>query len=256
MPEVQADGQSVPRSPQPRQSGAPGYVDDGEDAIDRIEAAWGRERPDVDVSSVGIISRIWRIGRHLEQARKDRLAEHGTDRVTLDVLAMLRRSGSPFRMTAGELTHHSLISSGGVSQRLEKLERAGLVTRTIHSDDRRRIDVELTAAGVELIDSILADLMTHEAALLDGLDPCEQEDLRRILKRLLARFEPQTPDVATEFEAMNLSGDRPSPLSCAPVRPHAPAGRHRGRGHRRACGRLRCKSAGRRRRGSRAHRGR
>jgi DNA-binding MarR family transcriptional regulator len=184
-------GQSMPdaaRSPQI--DGA----DLGADAIDRIEDAWRRERPDVDVSSVGIISRIWRISRHLEQARKERLAEHGTDRVTLDVLAMLRRSGPPFRVTAGELTHHSLISSGGVSQRLEKLERAGLVTRHIHSEDRRRIDVELTPAGVTLIDSLLADLMAHEAGLLDALAPWEQEDLRRILKRLLARFEPVTPD--------------------------------------------------------------
>jgi DNA-binding MarR family transcriptional regulator len=114
--------------------------------------------------------------------------------VTLDVLAMLRRSGPPFRLTAGELTHHSLISSGGVSQRLEKLERVGLVTRHIHTEDRRRIDVQLTPAGVELIDSILADLMAHEAALLDILAPWEQEDLRRVLKRLLARFEPLSPD--------------------------------------------------------------
>ena len=168
----------------------------GPDAIDRIEDAWRRERPDVDVSSVGIISRIWRIGRHLEQARKERLAEHGTDRVTLDVLAMLRRSGPPFLMTAGELTQHSLISSGGVSQRLEKLERAGLVTRQIHGEDRRRIDVQLTSAGVELIDSLLADLMAHEAALLDVLVPGEQEDLRRNLKRLLARFEPLPEEIS------------------------------------------------------------
>jgi len=202
MPETQANGRSGPGLPRRHQSAAV-HHGDAEDAIDRIEAAWRRERPDVDVSSVGIVSRIWRISRHLEQARKERLAEHGTDRVTLDVLAMLRRSGPPFRMTAGELTHHSLISSGGVSQRLEKLERAGLVTRYIHSDDRRRIDVELTAAGVELIDSILADLMAHEAALLDGLDPYEQEDLRRILKRLLARFEPQVPDDAAGLEAIN-----------------------------------------------------
>ncbi len=185
---------SAPGPARSRQPGGIGEVSASEDAIDRIEAAWRRERPDVDVRSVGVVSRIWRISRHLEQARKERLAEHGTDRVTLDVLAMLRRSGPPFRLTAGELTHHSLISSGGVSQRLEKLERAGLVTRHIHTEDRRRIDVQLTPAGVELIDSILADLMAHEAGLLDILAPWEQEDLRRILKRLLARFEPLSPD--------------------------------------------------------------
>jgi DNA-binding MarR family transcriptional regulator len=194
------DGRPVPGTARSRQDGGASWADLGEDAIDRIEDAWRRERPDVNVSSVGIISRIWRIGRHLEQARKERLAEHGTDRVTLDVLAMLRRSGPPFRMTAGELTHHSLISSGGVSQRLEKLERAGLVTRHIHSEDRRRIDVALTPAGVELIDSILADLMAHEAALLDVLAPWEQEDLRRVLKLLLARFEPLTPGDAASLD--------------------------------------------------------
>jgi DNA-binding MarR family transcriptional regulator len=161
----------------------------GEDGIDRVEQAWRRERPDIDVSSVGIVSRIWRVGRHLERERKERLAELGTDRVTLDVLAMLRRSGPPYRRTAGELTHASLITSGGVSQRLDKLERAGMVTRHIHPEDRRRIDVELTPAGMQVVDSVLADLMEHESKLLDELSDADKEDLRRTLKRLLARFE-------------------------------------------------------------------
>jgi DNA-binding MarR family transcriptional regulator len=195
MRDARANGRPGPEPARNRRAARDDDADPGPDAIDRIEDAWRRERPDVDVSSVGIISRVWRISRHLEQARKERLAEHGTDRVTLDVLAMLRRSGPPFRMTAGELTHHSLISSGGVSQRLEKLERAGLLTRHIHSDDRRRIDVQLTQDGVELIDSILADLMAHEAALLDVLAPGEQDDLRRILKRLLARFEKDQDEI-------------------------------------------------------------
>lgn len=161
-------------------------IDDG---IDRVEKAWKRERPDLDVSSVGIVSRIWRVGRHLDRERKERLAELGTDRVTLDVLAMLRRSGEPYRRTAGELTHSSLITPGGVSQRLEKLEKAGHVTRHIHPDDRRRIDVQLTPAGMELIDAVLADLMDHENALVDVLSAAERRDLRRLLKILLAQFE-------------------------------------------------------------------
>ena len=97
--------------------------------------------------------------------------------------------GSPYRRTAGDLTRASLITSGGVSQRLDKLERAGLVTRHIHPEDRRRIDVELTAEGVQLVDSVLADLMEHESALLDELSDADKEHLRRTLKRLLARFE-------------------------------------------------------------------
>ena len=105
------------------------------------------------------------------------------------MLAMLRRSGPPFRRTAGELTRSALITSGGVSQRLAKLERAGLVRRQIHPEDRRRVDVELTRAGVRLVDRVLADLMEHESALLDELTDEEKDDLRRTLKRLLARFE-------------------------------------------------------------------
>lgn len=160
-----------------------------EDGIDRIEKAWNRERPDLDLTSVGIISRIWRVGRHLERERKERLAELGTDRVTLDVLAMLRRSGEPYRRTAGELTHSSLITPGGVSQRLDKLEKAGLISRHIHPEDRRRIEVQLTPAGMQLIDDVLADLMAHENTVIDVLEPADQDELRRLLKILLARFE-------------------------------------------------------------------
>lgn len=171
-------------------SGAPAF----EDSIDRVEAAWRHERPDIDVSSVGIISRLWRVGRHLERERKDRLAELGTDRVTLDVLAMLRRSGPPYRRTAGELTHSSLITSGGVSQRLDKLEKAGLITRHIHPEDRRRIEVQLTPDGMNLVDGVLADLMAHENELLAVLSDHDRSELRRLLKILLAQFEHPDED--------------------------------------------------------------
>jgi DNA-binding MarR family transcriptional regulator len=162
---------------------------DFDDGIDRVEKAWRRERPDLDVSSVGIVSRIWRVARHLENERKARLAELGTDRVTLDVLAMLRRAGEPYRRTAGELTHSSLITPGGVSQRLDKLEKAGLIVREIHPGDRRRIDVQLTDEGMKLIDDVLADLMEHESSLLEVLGEADQDELRRILKLFLAQFE-------------------------------------------------------------------
>ena len=118
------------------------------DGVDQVARDWRRERPDIDVSSIGIVTRIWRIARHLENQRREQLAGLGTDRGTMDVLAMLRRSGPPFRRSAGELTRSALITSGGVSQRLEKLERAGLITRHVDTSDRRRVDVELTASGI------------------------------------------------------------------------------------------------------------
>ncbi|WP_218616025.1 MarR family winged helix-turn-helix transcriptional regulator [Pseudonocardia abyssalis] len=166
-----------------------------EDAVDRVERDWQRERPDTDVTSMGVVSRIWRIGRHLEQQRKAQLAAFGSDRGTVDVLGMLRRSGPPFRRSAGELTRSALITSGGVSQRLDKLERAGLVTRHVDLVDRRRVDVELTPAGIELVDSLLDDLMVHDAKVLsDALTAPEQERLAQLLRKFLLALEPLDDD--------------------------------------------------------------
>jgi len=160
-----------------------------DDGVDRVEQGWRRMRPDIDVSSVGIVTRIWRIGRHLDGHRKERLDAFGTDRITLDVLAMLRRAGPPHRLTPGELQRAALITSGGMSQRLERLEKAGLISRGMHSEDRRKVYVQLTPAGVELVDEVVSDLMVQESKLLDGLDDAEQQQLRGLLKKLLSRFE-------------------------------------------------------------------
>jgi DNA-binding MarR family transcriptional regulator len=178
----------APSAP-PREPGEmPGEMGD---AIDRVESDWRRERPDIDVSSMGIVSRIWRIGRHLERQRKEQLAEFRSDRGTIDVLGMLRRSGPPYRRTAGELMRSSLITSGGVSQRLDKLENAGLITRDIDRTDRRRIDVQLTPAGVELVDSMLSGLMEHDTKILaQALTAAEQRKLRVLLRKLLLSLEP------------------------------------------------------------------
>ena len=164
------------------------------DGVDQVARDWRRERPDIDVSSIGIVTRIWRIARHLENQRREQLAGLGTDRGTMDVLAMLRRSGPPFRRSAGELTRWALITSGGVSQRLEKLERAGLITRHVDTSDRRRVDVELTASGIQLVDSTLTDLMDHDTKVLEeALDEDEQELLRRLLRKFLLSLEPPRP---------------------------------------------------------------
>lgn len=161
------------------------------DGVDAIEADWNRERPDIDVSSVGIITRIWRVGRYLERARSDVLAGWNTDRAAIDILGMLRRAGVPYQRTAGELTQHALITSGGVSQRLEKLESSGLVRRLVDSTDRRRVTVELTPAGVDLIDSVLNASMGRDTAFLDEvLTPDEQTQIRALLRKMLAHFEP------------------------------------------------------------------
>jgi len=157
------------------------------DHVDRVAAAWRRERPDIDVSSV--VTRIWRIGRHLDRHRKERLEALGTDRVALDVLATLRRAGPPYRRTAGELQQSALITSGGMSQRLERLEAAGLISRHLHPTDRRKVDVALTATGMALVDEVTGELLANESQLLDVLDEAEQALLRALLKKLLSTFE-------------------------------------------------------------------
>jgi DNA-binding MarR family transcriptional regulator len=164
------------------------------DAIDRIQQAWRRQRPDVDVSSIAVLSRVTRIARHLERARHRALAELGTDAMTLDVLATLRRSGAPFRLTAGELQRAALITSGAVTQRLDRLEAAGLVRRQRGGPDKRSVYVSLTGTGRALIDKILAGLMQREERLLDPLTPGQRQHLQELLRGWLLWLEHNDPD--------------------------------------------------------------
>ncbi|KRB80120.1 hypothetical protein ASE01_01040 [Nocardioides sp. Root190] len=162
-----------------------------QDGVDAVQADWRRERPDIDVKSIGIVTRIWRVGRYLDRLRNDRLAVWETDRATIDILGMLRRSGAPYRQSAGQLTKHALITSGGVSQRLDKLERAGLITRHLDVNDRRRVDVELTADGMKLIDSVLADALHADNDILDEVFTEEElEAFCALLRKFMLHFEP------------------------------------------------------------------
>ena len=160
------------------------------DTVDAIEAAWRRERPDVEFGSIGAITRVYRLARHLERARARALAGLGTDQPTLETLGPLRRAGPPYRMTSGELQRASLVTSGAVSQRLERLEREGLVIRLPDPDDRRGVIVELTLSGHELIERVVAELMRREEALLAQFSADERATLVELLRRWLRLFEP------------------------------------------------------------------
>ena len=178
-------------NPVDRNDQAPSRTLSPHDGVDKVIEEWHEERPDIDVGSMGIVSRIWRIARHLEKKRERDLAEWNTDRGTVDILSMLRRSGEPYRRTAGDLTRHSLITSGGVSQRLEKLERGGLITRQVDTVDRRRVEVQLTDKGISLIDSVFGDVMDRDAATLhEALSPTEREMFVILLRKLLLSLEP------------------------------------------------------------------
>lgn len=161
------------------------------DAIDLVQRAWRVQRPDVDVTSIGILSRVTRIARYLNRSRTRALAALGTDAVTLDVLATLRRSGPPFRMTAGELMRASLISTAAVTQRLDKLESLGLVRRSSEGPDRRVVWVTLADSGRDVADGTLAGLMDRETPLLTPLSPEERRQLEDLLHRWLLWLERQ-----------------------------------------------------------------
>jgi DNA-binding MarR family transcriptional regulator len=165
------------------------------DLADDIQAAWARERPELNVESIGILTRIVRIARHLDRTREQELREIGTDSATLDVLATLRRSGKPYRLTAGELQRTGLVTSGAISQRLQKLERAGFIRRSADTHDARRVQVQLTEAGIRESDRIVEELMQREARLLEAISPADRQRLETLLRRWLLQLEPRDATV-------------------------------------------------------------
>lgn len=136
-----------------------------------IAAAWRRELPDVPVESIEIITPIWRIAKLLADDRRRTLVRLGIDESTLDLLSVIRRSGSPYELTTREITERTLVTAGAISQRLARAERAGLVTRRPSSASRRAVGVRLTQAGHRLIEDSVRDLLGHEADLVAGLTP-------------------------------------------------------------------------------------
>jgi DNA-binding MarR family transcriptional regulator len=159
---------------------------DGVDGVDGIQQAWERERPGTPAGSIGVITRIWRIGKLLADERRRTLARLGVDAATLDLLSTLRRAGRPCRLTAGSIAELSLVSAGAISQRVARAEREGLVRRERSPADGRLSYVTLTAQGHALIERTVDELLGHEEALLSGLTASQREDLSALLRVLLA----------------------------------------------------------------------
>lgn len=162
-----------------------GGMADGEDGVDRIQAAWQRERPGMPVASIGVITRIWRIAKLLDDERRRTDARAGMDAATRDLLSTLRRAGPPYRLAAGEIARQSLVSAGAISQRVARAEQRGLVRRGRGGDDGRSVLVELTDTGHRLIEDHVDDLLHHEETLLDSLDAAQREQLTELLRVLL-----------------------------------------------------------------------
>lgn len=160
----------------------------GTDEVDLIVEAWQRERPDVDVSPLHVLSRVSRLAKHLEVARRRAFADHGLDLWEFDVLAALRRAGKPYAMSAGQLAAATHVTSGTMTNRIDRLEGRGFVLREPDPDDRRGVRVTLTAQGRASVDGALADLVSSEAEVLRGLSKAEQAELASLLRALTGTF--------------------------------------------------------------------
>lgn len=164
---------------------ASGQTDDG---AARIQEAWQRELPDLpaaSIGSIGVITRIWRLAKILDDERKRTLERLGTDASTLDLLSTLRRHGRPYAMTVAEITDASLVTQGAVSQRVARAEAAGQVRRSASRTDGRVVVVTLTSKGRRLNERSVRALLAHEADLLSSLPPDDRGHLEASLRTLL-----------------------------------------------------------------------
>jgi DNA-binding MarR family transcriptional regulator len=170
------------------------------DAVDVIVEQWARARPDLDPSPMGVLGRLSRVTRIAERELKALFSEFGLERGEFDVLATLRRAGSPDGMTAGALARSSMVTSGAVTNRLDRLVAKGYVTRDVDPANRRTVVVALTPAGRELIDRAVAAHIDNERRILAGLDQRRQDDLAATLRALLLSLGDEASE-ASEVEA-------------------------------------------------------
>lgn len=156
------------------------------DEVDGIVAAWRRERADLDVEPLQVLSRVARLAAVLDERRANAFVEHGLQGHEFDVLSVLRRSGEPFERTAGELTALTHVTSGTMTSRLDRLVGRGFVTRRPDSADGRLVRVRLSPTGRERVDAAFEALLRSERELLANLDVTGRSTLADALRTLLS----------------------------------------------------------------------
>lgn len=157
------------------------------DEVDRLVAAWKRERPDLDLSPLSVLSRITRIARHLDIARRDAFGD--LENWGFDVLAALRRAGAPYQLSPGALMQETMVTSGTITNRLDRLEELQLITREPDPSDGRGSLVTLTKSGIRAVDAAMEDLLENERQLLKDLSGKDREQLAALLSTLVTEFD-------------------------------------------------------------------
>ncbi len=161
------------------------------DGVDEILEQWRRERPDLDASPIGIIGRISRLARELEQRLEPVYRSHGLEAGWYDVLATLRRAGPPYRLRPSEFTGALMLTSSGTTKRLDRLEQAGLISRGPDPEDRRGILITLTPAGLERLDAATEAHLDNEHRLLEQLTEADRRRLADLLRKLQLTLPPR-----------------------------------------------------------------
>jgi DNA-binding MarR family transcriptional regulator len=159
------------------------------DEVDDIVAGWCAERPDLDLEPLQVLSRVSRLARHLDRARRAAFAAHALETWEFDVLSALRRQGSPYQLSPGALLRATLVTSGTMTNRIDRMAEGQLVRRLPDPQDKRGVLVQLTERGRAVADAALADLLRHERDLLAGLDQDDRGQLAALLRRLLSPFD-------------------------------------------------------------------
>jgi DNA-binding MarR family transcriptional regulator len=171
-----------------------------EDHIQETITAWRRERPGLDLTGMAVVARLLRVSHRLEEVQDEFFSALGLKPGWLDVLAALRREGEPYQLTPTRLSEEALISTAGMTNRLDRLEQAGLVQRLPDPDDRRGVLVELTVDGRELVDAAVDAHRGLSKRLLGSLETGERDELDRILRKLLLPLDRgETPQPASLF---------------------------------------------------------
>lgn len=160
-----------------------------EDHVDRILAQWRRERPDLDVGPMGLLGRLARLATHLGREVERTFLELGLTSASFDVLAALRRSGKPYQLSPGDLLATMMITSGTMTNRIDQLEKAGLVERLTNPEDRRSVLIALKPEGLDLVERAVTAHVTNQHRLTALLEPDERATLDMILRKYLAKFE-------------------------------------------------------------------
>ncbi|CAM5450038.1 MarR family transcriptional regulator [Streptomyces spiroverticillatus] len=155
------------------------------DHVDHVLDQWHAQRPDLDVSPMAVIGRLKRLMLLIDPEMKRTFAAHGLDRASFDVLATLRRNGPDNPLTPAELMASAMVTSGAVTQRLDRLQGRGLITRRPSPTDGRVVQVALTERGLTLVEATLPDHLATETRLLSALSPAEQEQLALLMRTLL-----------------------------------------------------------------------